>query len=182
MGIGCFCKNSNYIGDINLDSPPKKKIINRQTGNIISKEEEEVEKDENKINKLLFYFNESEKEILGNLKKKEKQKKNLENKKLIQKFDTLIKKNNEQYGIIIERLLIQKNFKICGPKRRQTIINGEKIKIMVDEILKENKDDIKNNKKLKENSVIIKNSVNKKGRFSVDIGIITNGFAQNKKK
>ena len=53
---------------------------------------------------------------------------------------------------------------------------------MVDEILKENKDDIKNNKKLKENSVIIKNSVNKKGRFSVDIGIITNGFAQNKKK
>ena len=182
MGNGCFCKNINCVNDINLDSFSKKPIINRQTENIITKDEEEVDKNGNKLNSVLKYFNESEKEILSNLKKAEKARKLYLNKKDIQKFDTLIKNNNDHYVIMLERLLAQKSFKICGPKRRETIINGEKIKIMVNEILKENKDNIRNYKMTKNNSLVIKNNINKKNRNSITLirnGIITTGFVNN---
>ena len=184
MGNGCFCKNINYANDINLDSIPKKPIINKPTENIIIKDEEELEKNGNKLNIVLQYFNESGKEIFNNLKKKEKKRKVYLDKKIGQNFDTLINNNNHHYEIMLERLLAQKNFKICGPKRRETIINGEKIKIMVNEILKENKDNIKNSQMIRNNSLVIKNNISKKSRNSISFmgnGIITNGFVNNKK-
>ena len=63
---------------------------------------------------------------------------------------------------MLERLLAQKTFKICGPKRRETIKNGEKIKIMVNEILKENKDSIKNCQINRKNSIVLKNKKEKR--------------------
>ena len=185
MGNGCFCKNVNCINDINLDSFPKKPIINRQTENNITKDEEEIDKNGNKLSTVLKYFSESEKEIINNLKKTEKARKIVWNKKVSQNFDTLIKNNNPHYEIMLQRLLAQKKFKICGPKRRETIINGEKIKIMVNEILKENKDNIKMNQVTKKNSIVIKNNINRKGRNSISLignGIMANGFINNNKK
>ena len=116
-------------------------------------------------------------------KNKGKKRKLYFNKKVSQNFDTLIKNNNQHYEIMLERLLAQKTFKICGPKRRETIKNGEKIKIMVNEILKENKDSIKNCQINRKNSIVLKNKLNKKARNSISImgnGVITNGFVNNK--
>ena len=184
MGNACFCKNSNFIKDINLESSPLQPIVNTKSGQFIPKDEEDIEK--KKINTLINYFNESEKEILNNLKKKEKSKKLTNKRKSSKKFDTLVDSN--RYEIMLERLLAQKNIKRCGPKRRETIRNGDKTKIMVEEILKHNKDNIiKINKEElmnKKHSLIIKKK-NFKGRLSVNvdqIGLIKNGIDKNKNK
>ena len=107
-------------------------------------------------------------------------------RKSSKKFDTLVDSN--RYEIMLERLLAQKNIKRCGPKRRETIRNGENTKIMVEEILKHNKDTIIKIKKEeltnKKHSLII-NPKNIKGRLSVNIarnGIISNGIVKNKNK
>lgn len=176
MGNGCFCKTGNYIRDINLDSSPQQPIINNKTEHIIKDEDDS----EQKIGKLLNYFHESGKEILSDLKKKEKIKKQLYKKQSDKKFDTLV--DNNQYVIMLERLLTQKQFTMSGPKRRETIRNGENIKNMVAEILKENKDEInqkKNEMKKKKHSLIIKGHKEIRGRLSAIIpknGIITNSF------
>ena len=176
MGNACFCKNSNFIKDINLESSPLQPIVNTKSGPIVPKDDDDIEK--KKINKLINYFNESEKEILNNLKKKEKSKKLLNKRKSSKKFDTLVDSN--RYEIMLERLLAQKNIQRCGPKRRETIRNGDNTKKMVEEILKHNKDNIiKINKEElanKKHSLIIKKK-NFKGRLSVNIGI--NGIKMN---
>jgi len=176
MGNACFCKNSNFIKDINLESSPLQPIVNTKSGPIVPKDDDDIEK--KKINKLINYFNESEKEILNNLKKKEKSKKLLNKRKSSKKFDTLVDSN--RYEIMLERLLAQKNIQRCGPKRRETIRNGDNTKKMVEEILKHNKDNIiKINKEElanKKHSLIIKKK-NFKGRLSVNIGI--NGIKTN---
>ena len=169
MGNGCFCKNSNYIKDINLDSScPMQPIVNTKSEQIIIKDEEENEK--KKFNTLINYFNQSEKEIfnLNKAKKKEKEKKLQDNKKSSKNFNTVI--DYKQYELMMERLLAQKNTKRYGPKRRETIRRGENINNLVKEILKENKEDIKKIEKETSNinhSIIIKNTKNKIGRFSV---------------
>ena len=182
MGNACFCKNTNFIKDINLESSPIQPIINTKSGPFNPKDEDYIEN--KRINKLINYFNESEKEILTNLKKKSKNL--IKQRKSSKKFDTLIDSN--RYEIMLERLLAQKNIKRCGPKRRETIRNGDNTKIMVEEILKHNKDNIiKINKEElmnKKYSLII-NKKNIKGRLSVNIpgnGIIKNGIVKNKNK
>lgn len=184
MGNACFCKNSNFIKDINLESSPLQPIVNTKSELFIPKDEEDIEK--KRINKLINYFNESEKEILNNLKKKEKSKKLINKRKSSKKFETLVDSN--RYEIMLERLLAQKNIKRCGPKRRETIRNDDNIKIMVEEILKHNKDNVIKIKKEelvnKKHSLII-NKNNLKGRLSFNFGkngIIKNGIAKNKNK
>ena len=86
---------------------------------------------------------------------------------------------------MVEKLLSQQNARKCGPKMRKTNRNDENIKVLVLEILKENKDNIKNIKETmnKKSSLIIKNTKDLKGRLSVEIlrnGFLTNKFANNK--
>lgn len=187
MGNACFCKNSNFIKDINLESSPLQPIVNTKSEPFIAKDDEDIEK--KRINKLINYFNESEKEILNNLKKKEKSKKMMSKRKSSKKFDTLV--DSTRYEVMLERLLAQKNIKRCGPKRRETIRNGDNTKKLVEEILKHNKDNIiKINKEelmTKKYSLIIKKR-DFKGRLSVNIdniainGIKKNGIVNNKNK
>ena len=182
MGNACFCKNSNFIKDINLESSPLQPIINTKSEQFIQKDDESIEK--KRINKLINYFNESEKEILKNLKKKEKSKKT--KRKSSKKFDTLV--DNNRYEIMLERLLTQKNIKRYGPKRRETIRKGDNIKIIVEEILKNNKDTILKKEKdelINNKHSLIINKKNFKARFSFNFdqnGIIKNGIAKNKNK
>ena len=165
MGNGCFCKNSNYIKDINLESSPMQPIINTKSEQMNPKDEEETEK--KKLHTLIHYFNQSEKELMTKIKKKEKIKINSIKKLSAKKFDTIV--NNDKYELMMERLLAQKNIKRCGPKRRKTIRKGEEINNIVKEILKENKDNIKKIEKEKINkngSIIIKDKQEIKGRLS----------------
>ena len=78
MGNGCFCKNSNYIKDINLDSScPMQPIVNTKSEQIIIKDEEENEK--KKFNTLINYLKQ----------KRRKKKKNCKTTKNLQKILTL---------------------------------------------------------------------------------------------
>ena len=78
---------------------------------------------------------------------------------------------------MLKRLLEQKNIKRNGPKRRETIRNEDKIKILINEILFENINETTNNKNNKnnekilnqENDLLIKNINNQNFRFSATI-------------
>ena len=171
MGNGCFCKTSDYIKDINLVSSSQQPIINTKSEQIINKDEEGSDKVGKNLNNLINYFHESEKEILKNLKKKEKPKKYL-NKRKSTRYDIITE--NKKYETIIERLLAQKNIKRNGPKRRETIRKDGDIQVIVNEILKDNKDNIINNKNKKEalnknDSLLIKKTKDIKGRLSVTV-------------
>ena len=174
MGNACFCKNNkiikDIIKDIDLESSPLKPIANIKPEPFIQKDEDEIGK--KGINKLINYFNESEKEILKNLKKKEKLKKVAGKRRSSKRIDLLV--NSKRYEIMLERLLAQKNIKRCGPKRRETIRNGDNIKIMVEEILKHNKDNIikinKEKSTQRKQSLII-NKKNMQGRLSFNFGL-----------
>ena len=183
MGNACFCNNSPFIQDVNLDNFPHLPIVNTKTDQMQNKDSYEIDKSERKLNSIIKYFNEGEKEIY-NIKKKEKSKKHSKMKKISQKnFDFL--KDNKQYELILRRLLEQKTIKRFGPKRRDTIRN-EEIKNMVVEVLQENKDFIENNKIKRsefsdgQNSIIIKNISRKNNRFSIVFD--RNGIYRNGKK
>ena len=183
MGNACFCNNSPFIKDVNLDNFPHLPIVNTKTDQMLNKDSYDLDKTEPKLYSLIKYINEGEKEIL-NRKKKEKLKKNSKVIKISQKnFDFL--KDNKQYEDMLKRLLEQKTIKRFGPKRRETI-RKEEIKNMVDEILQENKDFIENSKINKtENSdvqisIIIKNISLKNNRFSIVFD--RNGIYRNSKK
>ena len=60
MGNGCFCKTTNYVRDINLDSVAQKPIVNTKNNDQIN---------DKKINKLMNYFNECEKEMVNKMRK-----------------------------------------------------------------------------------------------------------------
>ena len=139
MGNTCFCSNSNYMQDIKLDF--QQPIVNTKTDQNAQKESDDTS---NRINNILNYFNQTEKEIVSNLMKKEKSKKYTVKKKQNKKFDTLIEGN--KYEEMLKRLLEQKKIKRFGPKRRETVRKEDNIKKLVNEILQENKDDIKSNK------------------------------------
>ena len=53
MGNACFCKNSNFIKDINLESSPLQPIVNTKSGQFIPKDEDDIEKKKNQKNWLI---------------------------------------------------------------------------------------------------------------------------------
>ena len=171
MGNTCFCSNSNYMQDIKLDSF-QQPIVNTKTDQNGQKDSDDTS---NKINNILNYFNQTEKEIVSNLMKKEKSKKYKIKKKILNKqSDTLIE--GSKYEEMLKRLLDQKKIKRFGPKRRETVRKEDGIKAMVNEILKENKEDIKSkiNSSKKEtsdtqSSIIIKNNKGFQTRLSFNI-------------
>ena len=132
------------------------------------------------MNQLINYFNENEKEFFYNFNKKEKTKKQFNKKK---HNNALNKLSENKYELMLKRLLEQKEVKRNGPKRRETIRNEDKIKLMVSEVMKQNLEDIKN-KKISDNDLIkndndllIKNINSSKYRNSATIdkkGVITN--------
>ena len=86
MGNSCFGGNILFIKDVKLDVCFQKQDINNKSDQILSKDEDKINTNEknkeqnkniskNKINELLNYFNEGEKEILNTFKKKDKVKK-----------------------------------------------------------------------------------------------------------
>jgi hypothetical protein len=158
--------------DIKLDSF-QQPIVNTKT-----KTEQNGQKDSvdtsNKINNILNYFNQTEKEIVINLMKKEKSKKYVTKKKQNKKSDTLIE--GSKYEEMLKRLLDQKKIKRFGPKRRETVRKEDRIKTLVNEILQENKEDIKSkiysSKKETsdtQSSIIIKKNIGFQSRLSFNI-------------
>ena len=194
MGNSCFCDNIHFIKDVKLNVCFQKQVINLKSDQIL-KDDEKItnskhkEKNKNKksslnkMNEIINYFNEGEKEILDNIKKIEKSKRNPSKKKLDQ---TINAKNDNKYELMLKRLLEQQNIKKIGPKRRETIRkDGTHIKDMVKNLLIENKNDIINNKNKENNTLLIKNDYNKKGRFSVTLDrniLFMNNLNSNKKK
>ena len=194
MGNSCFGDNIHFIKDVKLNLCFQKQDINNKSDHIIIKEdqlntneiskEKEKTKPKNKMNELLNYFNEGEKEIMNNLKKKAKVKK-IPTKKKNEKTIEILEEN--KYELMLKRLLEQQNIKKIGPKRRETIRKQgeEKIKELVKNLLEENKNDILKNKKNENNTLLIKKQFQKKGRFSVTIdrnSLYSNGININKKK
>ena len=139
MGNGCFCCNSSYKPDIQLDSLGEnitKPIMN------------------NNINGLSKYFTESGKEINDKEKKeKSKRKSNIDRNNII-KINTM---DHTKYELMLKRLLEQKEKDRNGPKRRITIRireNNEDFKKLIQEVIQEKG---KNN-----NNQVNKNYQNKK--------------------
>ena len=184
MGNTCFCSNSKYTQDIKLDSF-QQPIVNTKTDQNGQKDSDDTS---NKINNILNYFNQTEKEIVINLMKKEKSKKYAIKKKQNKRSDTLIE--GSKYEEMLKRLLDQKKIKRFGPKRRETVRKEDRIKALVNEILQENKEDIKSkiysSKKETsdtQSSIIIKKNKGFQTRFSFNIDrnvILRNNITKNK--
>ena len=126
---------------------------------------------------LRKYFNNNDQDISNNLKKKEKCKK-VKKKRRQSMFNGSTDK--KKYELMLKRILEQKKVKRNGPKRRDTIRKeDDKIKSLINEILTENKNEIKNSTNSTDNSkslninsstLIIKNQNNlQKLRFSSTI-------------
>ena len=170
MGNSCFCRSNNYIIDLNVESTKKSLNISSKQ-NLIKKEEKNYHQN---FNGILKYFNENEKEILSEFKKEQKK---FLTKKKNTKFETIINANT--YELMLKRLLAQKEKKRCGPKRRETIRNGDAMKELVNEVIKMNNSEEKkpkkveqeNTHKFKYGSIIIQNKNNKvkKGRLSISL-------------
>ena len=180
MGNSCSCENIHFIKDVKLnvclekmEIVPKSDQVLSNDGNKSNKVIININEKENisqkKMNEILNYFNEGEKEIINNIKKKNKLKK-IQNKK---KTNDIIDNNKDdnKYELILKRLLEQQNIKKIGPKRRETIRKeGDNIKDIVKELLKENKNMALSKKNsIENNSLLIKAQFNKKGRFSVTV-------------
>lgn len=170
-------------------APKSDQVLYNDGNKIIINLNEKKNKDnltQKKMNEILNYFNEGEREIINSIKKKNKAKK-VQNKK---KTNDLIDNNNRddnKYELILKRLLEQQNIKKIGPKRRETIRKeGDNLKDIVKDLLKENKNIALNKKNsIESNSLLIKTQFNKKGRFSVTVdkkSLIDNINHNNKKK
>ena len=165
MGSACIYGNTNKNHDVNLDedrtkdkanqTPPKN---NNNTHNQLNTEGKENKK--SKMSLIIGYFNEENAELVNEYNKLKEKNKN-----------KIKKNNNEKYELILQRLLEQKNIKIIGPKRRETIRKeGDKIQNMVQELLQENKNAIlKGNISETNGTLIIKHPINKKGSASMTI-------------
>ena len=185
MGNYCFCNENHYFKDIKINICLDKQSTNSKTEHILTKEKNINIKGENEIMKLKKYFDENEQEILNNLNKKEKVKKNFK------KRDSMVGAlPDNKYELMLKRLLEQKNIKRIGPKRRETIRKEDNIKSMVNDILIENRNEIKNAKgnnddfNRKNSTLIIKNKNNSQVRFSITIdkGGLSNNISKVKKK
>ena len=191
MGNSCFCDNIHFIKDSKFSVCFQKQDITSKSDQILYKDEDKIitnEKCKNKkqpktkMNELLTYFYEGEKEIINNLKKKDKAKK-INCKK---KPDNIMDNKDDKYELMLKRLLDQQNIKKNGPKRRETLRkDGNDIRDLVKNLLIENKNDALNNKnKNDNNTLLIKNKFNKMARNSVTIdkNILMNNININKKK
>ena len=197
MGNSCSCENIHFVKDVKLNvcfekmeiAPKSDQVLYNDGNKIIINLNEKKNKDnltQKKMNEILNYFNEGEREIINSIKKKNKAKK-VQNKK---KTNDLIVNNNRddnKYELILKRLLEQQNIKKIGPKRRETIRKeGDNLKDIVKDLLKENKNIALNKKNsIESNSLLIKTQFNKKGRFSVTVdkkSLIDNINHNNKKK
>ena len=180
MGNSCSCENIHFLKDVKLnvclekmEIVPKSDQVLYNDGNkdnkVIINLNEKENISQKKMNEILNYFNEGEKEIINNIKKKNKLKK-IQNKKKTNDIIDNIKDDNK-YELILKRLLEQQNIKKIGPKRRETIRKeGDNIKYIVKELLKENKNMVLNKKNsIESNTLLIKTQFNKKGRFSVTV-------------
>ena len=176
MGNSCFCDNIHFIKDSKFSVCFQKQNITSKSDQVLDKDEDKIVTNEksknkkvpiNKMNELLNYFYEGEKEIINNLKKRDKGKKKNSKKRISKIFDD----KDDKYELILKRLLDQQNIKKTGPKRRETIRNDvNNIRDLVKNLLIENKNDILNNKnKSENNTLLIKNKFNKKARNSVTI-------------
>ena len=180
MGNAFLCSNANsYFKDIKLN-------ICSGNQNSICLAEQILNKEDNSnsnkkhikpIMELRKYFNNNDQDISNNLKKKEKGKK-VKKKRRQSMFNGST--DNKKYELMLKRLLEQKKVKRNGPKRRETIRKeDDKIKYLINEILTENKNEIKNSTNSTDNSkslninnstLIIKNQNNlQKLRFSSTI-------------
>ena len=177
MGNSCSCENIHFIKDVKLNVclekmeilPKSDQVLYNDANKVIINLNEKENFSQKKMNEILNYFNEGEKEIINNIRKKNKLKK-IQNKK---KTNDIIDNNKDdnKYELILKRLLEQQNIKKIGPKRRETIRKeGDNIKDIVKELLKENKNIALNKKNsIESNSLLIKTQFNKKGRFSVTV-------------
>jgi hypothetical protein len=190
MGNSCFCDNIHFIKDSKFSVCFQKQNITSKSDQVLYEDKvitnekcKNKKQPKTKMNDLLNYFYEGEKEIINNLKKKDKRKKMNSKKKL---DNTLVNKD-DKYELILKRLLEQQNIKKIGPKRRETIRKeGDNLKDIVKDLLKENKNIALNKKNsIESNSLLIKTQFNKKGRFSVTVdkkSLIDNINHNNKKK
>ena len=185
MGNSCFCSANNYFKDIKINICLDKQSTNSKAEHILYKDKNINIKGEKGILELKKYFDENEQEILNNLYKKEKV------KKFFKKRDSMVGAlPDNKYELMLKRLLDQKNIKRIGPKRRETIRNEDNIKSIVNDILIENRNEIKNAKdnnpdfNRKNSTLIIKNKNNSQMRFSITIdkGGLSNNINNVKKK
>ena len=191
MGNAFLCSNANsYFKDIKIN-------ICSGNQNSICLAEQILNKEDNSnsnkkhikpIMELRKYFNNNDQDISNNLKKKEKGKK-VKKKRRQSMFNGSTDK--KKYELMLKRLLEQKKVKRNGPKRRDTIRKeDDKIKSLINEILTENKNEIKNSTNSTDNSkslninnstLIIKNQNDRqKLRFSATID--RNGESNNVNK
>ena len=183
MGNSFICTKIQYLNEIKLNFCFQRHCLEENNDQIIidlNNKKTEVINYEKRLNEIKNYFNEHENEIMFNYNKKEKSKKHLNKKK---HNNDLKKLFDNKYELMLKRLLEQKNEKRKGPKRRETIKNGDSIKILVNEILMENRINIKD-KKTTENDLIIKNINNQKNyRFSATVDknvFLSNNVNKNK--
>ena len=183
MGNYCFCNEKNYFKDIKINICLDKQSTNSKTEHILTKEKNINIKGENEIMKLKKYFDENEQEILNNLNKKEKVKKNFK------KRDSMVGAlPDNKYELMLKRLLDQKNIKRIGPKRRETIRKENNIKSMVNDILIENRNEIKNAKgnnadfNRKNSTLIIKNNSQVRFSITIDKGGLSKNISKVNKK
>jgi hypothetical protein len=170
MGNSYICTKIEYLKEIKLNICFQSHCLEEKGDLIIidlnNKKTEEIDY-EKRLDEIRNYFNESQREIMLNYNKKEKPKKQLNKKK---HNNDLKRLSDNKYELMLKRLLEQKNEKRKGPKRRETIKNGDTITILVNEILNENPIKIKK-KDNQENDLIIKNINNPKNyRFSATVG------------
>lgn len=172
MGNACFCNIvGNELKGIKINICLENQSFNEVTENILNKEGNMIEHHEKGINELKKYFDENEQEIINEINQKEKIKKIFHKKKKQCLANTLI---DNKYELMLRRLLEQKNIKRNGPKRRETIRKEEQIKVLLNEVLEENKNQISNNNNEETilnrgNTLIIKNKKSSKVRFSITI-------------
>ena len=131
MGNACFCSKNHLIRDIKVDICLDRESFNLATEQVLINEDNMEEKHGKGILELKKYFDENEKEILNNLNKREKAKKIFRNKK----GESRIGMMNDNYELMLKRLLEQKNIIRNGPKRRETIRQEDRIKILVVSVL-----------------------------------------------
>jgi len=176
MGSACIYGNTNNNNrEVNLDEDQTKDKENQtlpkdknNMHNPLNTEGKENKK--SKMSLIIGYFNEGNAELVNECNKlKEKSKKSIK------------KNNNEKYELILRRLLEQKNVKIIGPKRRETIRKGgTQIQNMVQELLQENKNAVlKGNINEIGGTLIIKHPIQEKGSSSMTIDknpLLVNGF------
>ena len=160
MGNSCFASTKNCIQS-HFDI-----CVNNNISNINVEESINAEKiSNNKIDKLKNYFSRVEKEISGDLDKR-----NIKisaKKKRNSGFINLLLIDKSKYENMLNKLLEQQNSERKGPKRRETIRTGNKINDLVKEVMSEKKTN--NNIKLKPKrrySLIIKNKDKTKIRQS----------------